>query len=341
MVWLKRLFVLILLAILFYLFLPVAKELRNLGSVIREASWAWLLAAVAIQFISYTSLAYLNTLLLRPFPGNIGLWRMLAVLPAIAFIEVTIPSMGASGVVLRARLLGKSGYSAETSTFTLAMEQIFIGIMLLVVSLLGLWYMVSIGEIRRFQIILLEVIAVILVLFGGWIIWFGRDRLQVIRLLLRLNEIANRWREKYRRQPVDDISIVQRVEEFYRGLAQMRQLPIWPYWLPAFFRVSLDIATLGACFIAFHYIIPVGVLLTGYGLMLFVSGLASIPGGLGITEISLSVIYSRLGAPGAVAVAAALTYRLISWWLVRFVGFVSWQILEVRDAKSKSNSTTI
>lgn len=334
MIWLKRLFVLTLLAILFYLFLPVAKELRNLGGVIREASWVWLLAAVAIQFISYTSLTYLNTLLLRPFPGNIGFWRMLAVLPAIAFIEVTIPSMGASGVVLRARLLGRSGYSAETSTFTLAMEQIFIGIMMLVISLLGLWYMVRMGDIRHFQIILLEIIAVVLALLSIWVIWFGRDRQQVSRFLLRLNSAANRWRAKFKSHPVDDGSIVRRVDEFYQGLAHMGKMPIYPYWLTSFFRVSLDIATLGACFIAFQYIIPVGALVTGYGLMLLVSGLASLPGGLGMAEISLSVIYARLGAPGAVAVAAALTYRLIAWWLVRFVGFISWQMLEVRRAKN-------
>ncbi len=340
MIWIKRLFVLILLSILVYLFLPVARELHHLGGVIQEASWAWLLAAVAIQFTSYASLTLLNTMLLRPFPGKIGFWRMIAVLPAIAFIEVTVPSMGASGVVLRARLLGKSGYSAEASTFTALMETVFIGVMMLTVSLLGLWYMLRMGEIRRFQIVLLELIAGVLVLAGIGIIWFGRDRQRVIRVSLRLNGITNRWRARAQRQPIDDDAIIRRVEDFFQGLAQMRKLPIWPYWLPAFFRVSLDIATLGACFIAFHYSIPAGVLVTGYGLMLLVSGLASIPGGLGITEISLSVIYARLGAPGAVAVAAALTYRLIAWWLVRFVGFISWQILEVRGAKSKSSSTT-
>jgi uncharacterized protein (TIRG00374 family) len=94
----------------------------------------------------------------------------------------------------------------------------------------------------------------------------------------------------------------------------------------------LDVASLGACFLAFNYFISFGVLLTGYGLMLLLSGLASLPGGLGMADLSLSVIYARLGAPGAVAVAAALSYRLIAWWLLRFIGFVSWQVLEARRA---------
>ena len=341
MTWIKRLFVLALLAILFYLFLPVARELKDLGSVVREASLPWLLAAVAIQFISYTSLTWLNKLLLRPFPGKIGFWHMMAVLPAIAFIEVTVPSMGASGVILRVRLLGRSGYSAESSTFTVAMEGLFIGVMMFAVSLLGLAYMLRTGEVRQFQLVLLGMVVLLLVVLSALAIWFGRDRRQVARLLLGLNAATNRWRAKFNRPLADGSAIVPKVDQFYKGLEQMGRLPVYPYFLAAFIRVSLDIATLGACFIAFHYIIPLGVLLTGYGLMLLVSGLSAIPGGLGIAELSLSVIYARLGAPGAVAVAAALTYRLIAWWLVRFAGFISWQVLEVRYAKKRTDSPAV
>jgi uncharacterized protein (TIRG00374 family) len=95
-------------------------------------------------------------------------------------------------------------------------------------------------------------------------------------------------------------------------------------------RVALDVASLGACFLAFGYNVPPGVLLTGYGLMLLLSTLSALPGGLGLADASLAVIYARLGAPGAVAVAAALAYRLIAFWLLRFIGFINWQILEAK-----------
>ena len=86
--------------------------------------------------------------------------------------------------------------------------------------------------------------------------------------------------------------------------------------------------TLGACFLAFSYPISPGILLTGYGMMQALSVLGIRPGGLGLADASLAVIYARLGAPGAVAVAAALTYRLIAYWGLRFIGFITWQILE-------------
>ncbi len=77
----------------------------------------------------------------------------------------------------------------------------------------------------------------------------------------------------------------------------------------------------------------------GYGLMLLLSGLAALPGGLGLTEASLAVIFARLGAPGAVAIAAALTYRLLAFWLLRLVGFASWQVLEVRRGSGPADTT--
>jgi uncharacterized protein (TIRG00374 family) len=330
MIWFKRFLTITLFVVLLILFWPLAKELKNLGVVFRQASWGWLVAALLIQIISYGFLTELNLLLLRPFPGAIGFFRMMAVLPALAFIEVTVPSAGASGVVLRARLLGKNGYSVEASTFTLMMETIYIGVVMFIVSFLGLWYLVRAGEIHPFQITLLAMISLVLFIATGTAIWFARDRQRVKSLALRFSAVADRVLARFNRPAHDADDVKNRVDAFYDGLGQLRRFPIWPFIATSLGRVALDVACLGACFLAFNYFISIGVLLTGYGLMLLLSGLASLPGGLGMADLSLTVIYARLGAPGAVAVAAALAYRLIAWWLLRFAGFVSWQVLEAR-----------
>jgi uncharacterized membrane protein YbhN (UPF0104 family) len=49
-----------------------------------------------------------------------------------------------------------------------------------------------------------------------------------------------------------------------------------------------------------------------------------------MTDAIVPVIFSWISVPGSVALAAGLTYRLIAFWLVRFVGFISWQVLENR-----------
>ena len=61
---------------------------------------------------------------------------------------------------------------------------------------------------------------------------------------------------------------------------------------------------------------------------MIVNSLAILPGGLGLADVSLPVLFNRLGVPGSLALAAGLTYRLVGCWLVRVIGFVSWQVLE-------------
>ena len=116
-IWIRRLFSAFAFGVVLYLFWPLLGELQNVVDLIKHARWIWIALALSIQFISYAFLAMLNYLLLSPLSGTIKFWRLMAVLPAMAFIEVALPSAGLSGVVLRARLLGKNGYSFEASSF--------------------------------------------------------------------------------------------------------------------------------------------------------------------------------------------------------------------------------
>jgi hypothetical protein len=63
---------------------------------------------------------------LRPLPGCIGFYRLMFVLTAMAFITSAVPSGGADGVVLRARMLGNFGCSVEVrlETFHAGLQEL-------------------------------------------------------------------------------------------------------------------------------------------------------------------------------------------------------------------------
>ena len=328
---LKRGLTVIAFAVLVYLFWPFIAEMRHVFDLLRTASWGWLGLAVVIQVLSYASLAGLNFLLLQPFRGKVSFWRMLAILPSIAFIEVALPSAGASGVVLRARLLGRRGYSVESSTFTNILETIYLSVFMVAISLSGLWYLIQRGELPAGQLALLAAMTAAVLVAGLWIYRTGRTREGGKALAGWFLARWDRLMALLHRPPYPQENLDARLDDFYEGLSQLGQTRRWPFLMAAGGRVFLDVASLGACFAIFHYGIPLGILLTGYGLTLLLSGLAALPGGLGLADLSLAVIYARLGAPGAVAVAAALCYRLIAFWLLRFIGFVTWQVLEVHS----------
>jgi uncharacterized protein (TIRG00374 family) len=122
----------------------------------------------------------------------------------------------------------------------------------------------------------------------------------------------------------------ERLIYFNQNLRHYPRSSILKFPLSAYGKVILDVLTLGVCFRLFGYTIAPETLLIGYGLILTVSGVSALPGGLVMTEAFVPVIFSRLGVPGSVALAAGLTYRLIAFWLVRFIGYISWLILERR-----------
>lgn len=328
--WVQRFFSVLAFGVVLYLFWPLVAELRSVVDLFKQAVWAWFGFAIIIQFVSYIFLTMLNYLLLSSFPGRIGFWRLLAILPTMAFIEVALPSAGLSGVVLRARLLGKNGYSVETSSFTLFMETVYLAVVMFVISLAGVWFLLKSGGIHPAQWLGLSIIILALVGASIAIYRVARDKQRGMKWA---GWISARWNHVMRlmgRATISTEDLETRVSDFYNGTSRLKNIsPLFLLGASAG-RVSLDILSLWACFAAFRYVIAPGILLAGYGLVLIFSGLAALPGGLGLVDASLAVIFAQLGAPGAVAVASALSYRLIAFWFLRFAGFVLWQVLEAK-----------
>lgn len=328
--WVQRLLSALAFGIVLYLFWPLIGELRSVVELFKQAGWVWFGFAILVQLVSYIFLTALNYLLLSSFPGRIGFWRLMAILPTMAFIEVALPSAGLSGVVLRARLLGKNGYSVEASSYTLFMETVYLAVVMLVVSLAGIGYLFKSGGIRPVQWAGLVMIVLVLVSASIWVYRVGRDKQRGMKWAVSITTLWNRMMRMLGRTTISMDELDARLGSFYDGTSRLKNVS--PIFLlgTAVGRVMLDVVSLWACFAAFHFVVSPGILLTGYGLVLILSGLAALPGGLGLVDASLAVIFAQLGAPSAVAVASALSYRLIAFWFLRFAGFVTWQVLEAR-----------
>jgi uncharacterized protein (TIRG00374 family) len=294
--------------------------------VLATAQWTWLGILIFVQIISYASLTWLNGLSLMPFSGGIRFRRLMAILTAMAFIETAIPSAGASGVVLRARLLSRHGrYPLEAALFSLVLETAFEVIAIVSIAVLGIVLLLRRGNYVFLNFVWV-VLPILIIAALVWYVWRRLIRRGVPRQLL-IN-MAGWWNRRIRRRPVDLGNLEQRLVEFQSGLIRLQGIPLWKFLLAAYGKVILDIATLGVCFLLFRYTIPLETLVTGYAILLLLSGLASLPGGLGLADVSAPVIFANLGTPASIALAAGLTYRLTAFWLLRFIGFLSWEFLE-------------
>jgi uncharacterized protein (TIRG00374 family) len=316
-----------------HFFLPLIEDWKEVVDQVRNAQWIWLPIAFLIQFISYLFLTWLNAMALMPFSGHITFNRLMALLTSIAFIETAIPSAGTSGIALRAHLLKKHGrFQIEASVFSLGVETIFEIVAVATTCIFGLTYLLQSGNLTKIEMVkLLALIASISIVIGfGWnIIWdHERSRRYLAKLIRYWNRMAARLPHLQNKGVLTLQKIEERLDIFQSSLITMNNMPRWKFWTAAYGKVVFDIACLGTCFYLFGYQISIGALITGYGAIILLSGLASLPGGLGVADVSTPIVFAGLGVQGSIALAAGLVYRLIAFWLLRFIGFISWQALE-------------
>ena len=95
----------------------------------------------------------------------------------------------------------------------------------------------------------------------------------------------------------------------------------WSRWRPR--SGSSDFLILICCFGAVHAPIPWSGVLLAFGVAQIVASLPLIPGGIGIVEGSLAVILVAYGAKKVPALAVVLVYRLLTFWVVIIVGWIS------------------
>ena len=106
-------------------------------------------------------------------------------------------------------------------------------------------------------------------------------------------------------------------EDIYQGIGlfgQKKRTSIWAiiagliYWLG-------DITCFYFVFLSFGFQISWGVLVFGYGVATLLGMISFLPGGLGVTEGTLALIYSGLSVPSPLALMSILVFRFFSFWL--------------------------
>jgi uncharacterized protein (TIRG00374 family) len=316
----------LLLVALVYFFMPLLGELKAAAALFRDANWLWFGIAIVVQIFSYTALTWLNSLALQPFSGKIAFTRLASVLTSMAFIQVAVPSMGISGVAMRVHMLKKSGYRSEDSLASLVVETLGEAIAITTLVLIGVVFVHSMGVSVISQLIRYFLVAFIFLRLIVYILRVVSDpaltRSHLVFFASKWDRLDWRW-GKLNVEKVED-----RLTEFRCNMRNYQKVPKWKLGLSSYGKVILDVGCLGAAFYMFGYPISASDLLIGYGLILLFSGSAALPGGLVMTEASVPVIFSWLGVPGSVALAAGLVYRLIAFWMVRFIGYFCWHALE-------------
>jgi len=317
----------------FILVLLVGKRGEFSGALhhLDHLNYGWESGAVLAEVLSIVGYGYLQQKVLRWSVAELSLSSLTLVSLANNAIAYTVPGEPAVSSAYRYRFFrrrGASGASAGWTILTILIAQaIGMSLLLLIGVLIALTG--NTGVQARGTVL----VGLFVVLIAGAFL-IRRD------LLLRFLGLLVRLCRRVTGHPRGDV--MRRIES---TLQRMREIPLSN--MKAIGLVAMatvlwltDFLVLLCCFGAVRAPIPWSGVLLAFGVSQIVASLPLIPGGLGIVEGSLAVILVAYGAKKVPAIAVVLIYRLLTFWAVIIVGWISIAVIEWRVRRESASLPT-
>jgi len=315
------------LAVVAFLGVLVARrtELDELARTLALGRWPWLAAAAALQGVYYL----LYAALCRAAFGVVGVRsrfrEVLAVLLGSMFANVVVPSGGAAGAALFMDDAARRGESPARAAagLLLAMTAILSALALVLVGSLS--YLGAHRELEALEIwgaaALVAMIAVLVLLLA-----LGLRMPRALDALLRgtARAVGGLARGLRLPDPLGPDWAARTAGELLEAARALRARPGGPVRLLALAlaMTALDMASLGALFLAFREALRPGVVMAGYAFGILSWLLSPTPQGIGVVEGVMTLVYTSLGVRAGPAALVVLSFRGLTFWLPTLVGFL-------------------
>ncbi len=304
----------------------IASSLRVVGHL----KWAWLVLAVLLEWASMATFAYLQCRLLRAGTARVGLRAVLATVYAGNALSSSVPFAGSQmSVVFAFRRFKQLGVEPTVAGWTLVVAGVISSVasaLLLVVGavLTGNDVVAASGAAAGIVGVAILVVATVAV-----------RRPAVLTALQRPAGWTLRHARGVLGRPGGDSDAV--VASLAARLGSLRLPPSgWAtVVVAALLNWLADIGVLAASIVAVGAVVPWRGLLFAYGVGTAAGSIGVIPGGLGVVEAALALSLMGAGVRHPLALAAVLVYRLISFWMVISVGWLTYLF----GARARSGDT--
>jgi uncharacterized protein (TIRG00374 family) len=307
---------------------------REALAVLRQAKTEFVVLALIAECLRYLAVALYTQKLLHFLGHHIGLWSFVELMFAGGAANRIVSAGGTAGIYVRYRFFDKHGLSLGSLAIILILQNLMTGLILLSTFVLGFFYLATHELIGATQLL---VAASMLLLMSGLVlscILLYRHPRQLKRFLAGLSRLIDVPVRKFTKRSIYNAKeLVLSVNNLYRAMDVARTKPLETGKALAYGAMTLfaDILSLFFVFHALGFAIRLDVLIVGYIITNYVVSLLLMPEGIGITELSLSAVYTSLGVPSGIVVVATLLFRFIAFWLPIGVG-----LLAMWDLRRKS-----
>lgn len=264
-------------------------------------------------------------------PVDIGTHKLFKFHMAGTFINNITPTFGTAGEPVKAMLLGMSTGVSKSECFASVVSQRMLNMFpFLTIGIIGVFFLFSNPEMNlgTWQTVALMFSTGVAFLAFGLIVYFytRKDRLSsFIHSLIRFFAPYIGFVKKGFDHRAYSDAVERSINSFHGGLKDIRKNrhglvkgTVFSYlgWVFDIFAIYTVFLALGA-----EDRIHIGVLIIAYTISM-VSGWLPLflPGGLGIVDGTMAILFIYGGVPSEIAMLATLLYRLASYWFNTIAG---------------------
>jgi uncharacterized protein (TIRG00374 family) len=299
---------------------------RQAMTVLASSQGGFVLLALAAEGLRYVAVALYTQKLLHFLGRHIRLWPFVELMFAGGSVNRIIAAGGAAGIYIRYRFFDRHGLSFGSLVVVLILQNLMTGVILFTSLCLALTYLLSRQLMGPTQLrVALAMLGLMVGLFLLVVALYRRPLLlrRILDLTARLIDVPAR--KVARRSIYNPTGVTESIDNFYQAIEVARQKPLETCKALAYGVLTLfsDIASLYFVFYALGFPIRLDVLIVGYVITNYIISILLMPEGIGVTEASLTAVYSSLGIPPSIVVVATLLFRFIAFWLPIGVGLVA------------------
>ena len=297
-------------------------------SVARRLAWPLLILAVVAQLLSYISSGELLRATLQQSGHTVSLSRATIIGIATSTLAM-IPGGAIGGPAAIYRWTRDRGVPSCSAAVTGVVVTLFNAASLLLFGVVSAVLLLGHHRLGRgaaiavaivsIGIVIAIVLAVMAAIRPSWLTFMlsAARHVPIVRNAALLGRVEHR------------------IEQLRATLAELRQGRWGRAALSAALNVAFDAVTLALVFDAAGAPVGAATLLAGYGLPTMLGQASFLPGGLAVTEFSMTALYVSFGLRPSVVIATVLTYRLVSLWLPAVAGLplIAWLQLEGRPIR--------
>ena len=273
-------------------------------------------------------------------PARVSLYKLFKFYMAGTFINNITPTFGTGGEPVKAMLLGKETGTSKSECFASVVSQRMLNMFpFLTFGSIGIVFLFSNPDIglEAWEIIALVFSTGIGFLAFGLIVYFyvRKDRLSnfVHSTIRFLAPFIGFVKKGFDHLAYSD-AVEKSIDSFHGGLMDIHKnkYGLFKATVYSFIGWFFDILSIYAVFLALgaESHIQIGVLILAYTLSMMSGWLPLfMPGGLGIVDGTMAVLFIYGGVPVEIAMLATLLYRLASYWSNTVIGgYYMWSSLK-------------